>query len=593
MTRCQSISTDFRAIHMIETFLNSVQQLLIMSLYDDDQFTADIHFSDDEEVPNAFSSMVPSQKNLGVHRNRQNFLRSAPSMMKLMQWAQNEATKAPIDSPQSKHATPSTPKSPPVRHGKSGSVVDDLLAADIAALESEENDMDMRLLAMQAIEEFQILAQQYDALYKEKEMFSQKIFEINRQYMSLLQQLASMEQFKVRIQNLETQNKQLQKQLQDQNVNNGQTNVSNTTNAENFVVLRQQINELIEEKESLIQQLKSSSNSSNSEEVQALQQKIVYLKNEMEQQTNEHQSYLLEIEQKTNQIAGLQSKVSELETKLNESESQTLQAQIESLLAEKAESRSEIERLKNELDQVSADKSDSEALLAQIATLTEKDTLSQSKLSQLQSQLDEAQKETERVTSNLQQQTLHAQQQLDKQKETFLKQMEALKKESENNDSESDLELNENALPDIDSQVEKDELIEKLKNEIKELKESLALKENEENDSIQKLMELTEMSETNNILLKNQLEEEDEFEEVEEEIEVEIEESEEEVDVVKISEENEQLRMHVEEMTTLVENIHKEKVEHKKSVKQLNLDKEVLNGKVEGLEKELAERNQV
>jgi len=196
----------------------------------DGDFSEDIHFSD-EDIPEVFSQMVPKRnRNLGVNINRKRFLQMAPSLMQLIQHGKyqyksiNQPTTidfhgsahgdyqstpplasppedAPIEwtntdamddgkdgspdidkgngSPNQKSHSLKSPESPyRSQDRRGGSVVDELLAAQISESMNVTPSVDIQELANKAAFEFEQLGIQNDILYRESEKLMNRFKEV-------------------------------------------------------------------------------------------------------------------------------------------------------------------------------------------------------------------------------------------------------------------------------------------------------------------------------------------------------------------------------------------------------------------------------
>lgn len=190
---------------------------------DDAYISDDIQFSDEEDIeqiPEAFHQMLPkTNHNLGVNVNRRRFLQMAPSLMQLIHHgkggkslhqpttinfhgaAHGDFQGTPPTSPSKENAdnadipvisptnsgtnpgsnpgtnpgtnnvshlsSPESPRRANARRG--GSVVDELLAAQISDITNGALTVNIQELATKAALEFEQLAHQNDELYKESE----------------------------------------------------------------------------------------------------------------------------------------------------------------------------------------------------------------------------------------------------------------------------------------------------------------------------------------------------------------------------------------------------------------------------------------
>ena len=595
---------------------------------DKDEFNEDIHFSDDDiqEVPATFATLAPTNINkadknkLNIDLNRKKFLQSAPSMMKLMNYASNKKQR-PSAGPKTislningasntasiPHNEDDEDQPSPINrinneettelkldsldatkrgHGRKGSVVDELLAGKIEDHidHPADDDIDMQLLAKQAAEEFESLARQNDELFKEKEALRLKNTDLNEENDTLKEELNKLDEYKEMIETLQTENQRYQTELD----------------------MVQQEKDLYQEQiQTLQSQLKSVEDSmaesngimmeSNNDDGgggvdQGMVPSIVSTNND-----NKNAEYLqMEIKKLTQENQELHGQIDEYKIE-NE--------RIKDLENKYKESQQEIERLNANLEkqqnnylelqhskQDKIDKLQSENNKTNEVLLDEYKNKEQSYLDTIKEQEAMIQ-ELKATNDDLDTQRTSLAMTSSDQKMAMMRhrtQANVMGGADENEYDDdpfgggniggtSPLPDEEPSYeePDMDHPVVVDnesmkpqekeqEIIEELKNEIAGLRRKMSNMEDNELGNVQKLLDLTMMGESNNNLLKEQLEEEEyEYEEVEEEVEVEVTDDEaEEVDV-------EQLARELEEKEKQLEGVVEQRDEFERKMKDV------------------------
>ena len=169
--------------------------------------------------------------------NRKRFLSTAPSMIKLIQYVQQNGKQSTIsddDSPE------------PIKkgHALKGSVVELIFNTQMSEM------IDMQLVAEQAAKEFQDLARQHDDLYHEAQEMKAKYDDLLSDYNSLDSQVMKLDALKEQTEYLMTKNDKFQTEIQRlQSQINGNPTSTNETDTQRFTE---------EEKNKIIQNLSSS-----------------------------------------------------------------------------------------------------------------------------------------------------------------------------------------------------------------------------------------------------------------------------------------------------------------------------------------------
>ena len=191
-----------------------------------------------------------------------------------------------------------------------------------------ENNVDMQLLAKRAAQEFQVLAQQNDDLFKEKEQFRQKYDDLEQQMDALREEVRELEVYREENQNLMALNAKYQTESQ---IFEQQT-----------LILQESINDLKIE----LAQRKSSENASNAkfdidDDVAASSN----AKTESVKRTNVNEQRLMA------QVSQIMKEKNALELELDEMKSSQSaeSAKMNALSQKLAESQKEVDRLNNDL----------------------------------------------------------------------------------------------------------------------------------------------------------------------------------------------------------------------------------------------------
>ena len=191
-----------------------------------------------------------------------------------------------------------------------------------------ENNVNMQLLAKRAAQEFQVLAQQNDDLFKEKEQFRQKYDDLEQQMDALREEVKELEVYREENQNLMALNAKYQTESQ---IFEQQT-----------LILQESINDLKIE----LAQRKSSENASNAkfdidDDVAASSN----AKTESVKRTNVNEQRLMA------QVSQIMKEKNALELELDEMKSSQSaeSAKMNALSQKLAESQKEVDRLNNDL----------------------------------------------------------------------------------------------------------------------------------------------------------------------------------------------------------------------------------------------------